>query len=324
MQFTLGILCGVILGAVVATAWSVSATDLLDQYLTEQRLRQERDRYLDLREAEFERRLKAEDHSRRTGPSHERIPPMSDLSPKAAVLTAVFCNSAPTAPQAASASSAPPVPTVPPVVEPHSHAGLSPTEAETMAGWIKDNLAKGRMTSAQAQQAFNQLGTPPEARVTMDGKRTDGQKLIDAHFPAAKPEDYQIRYSDPGQSPPLMSTEMKIFDQSARIWLSGAEFPRELGNSLVSAIERTAQTTKAMNADELESYGHAEYQKLERAYGSELESKLQAAGRMVDALDNKQLGLKNLLRSKGIGDNVLVVAQIIGQAERWHACRKGR
>jgi hypothetical protein len=65
MQFTLGILRGVILGAVVATAWSVSATDLLDQYLTEQRLRQERDRYLDLREAEFETRLKAEDPCRR-------------------------------------------------------------------------------------------------------------------------------------------------------------------------------------------------------------------------------------------------------------------
>jgi hypothetical protein len=45
---------------------------------------------------------------------------------------------------------------------------------------------------------------------------------------------------------------------------------------------------------------------------------------MIDVLDQKQPGLKNLLRSKGIGDSALVVAQILGQSERWHARRKGR
>ncbi|HEV8327701.1 MAG TPA: hypothetical protein VGQ08_09475 [Nitrospiraceae bacterium] len=65
MKFTLGILCGVILGAVVATAWSVSAESPVDQYLRDQRFRQDQDRYLELREAEFETRLKAEDPWRR-------------------------------------------------------------------------------------------------------------------------------------------------------------------------------------------------------------------------------------------------------------------
>jgi hypothetical protein len=87
-----------------------------------------------------------------------------------------------------------------------------------------------------------------------------------------------------------------------------------------------AQQTKNMNADELESYGYAEFAKLERAYGGEdkLQEKLRAAAVMIDALDKKQPGPKNLLRSKGIGDNLLVVAQIIGQSERWHARRKVR
>jgi hypothetical protein len=45
--------------------------------------------------------------------------------------------------------------------------------------------------------------------------------------------------------------------------------------------------------------------------------------RGVTALRRRR-GLKNLLKSKGIGDSSLVVAQILGQSERWHARRKGR
>ena len=74
---------------------------------------------------------------------------------------------------------------------------------------------------------------------------------------------------------------------------------------------------------ELELYGYAEYAKLERLYGDAMEFKLQQAGKMVDALDAKQPGLKALLRSHGIGDNAFVVSFLIQQGERFHA-RKGR
>jgi hypothetical protein len=81
-----------------------------------------------------------------------------------------------------------------------------------------------------------------------------------------------------------------------------------------------------MDENQLEQYGVDEFAKLERAYGGEdkLQEKLRAAAVMIDVLDQKQPGLKNLLRSKGIGDSALVVAQILGQSERWHARRKGR
>lgn len=72
----------------------------------------------------------------------------------------------------------------------------------------------------------------------------------------------------------------------------------------------------------MKPYGYAEFAKLERAYGPALERKLGAAGRMVQALEAKRLGLNNLLQSKGIGDSALVVAQLIGQSERWHTRRK--
>ncbi len=126
--------------------------------------------------------------------------------------------------------------------------------------------------------------------------------------------------------PPPMTKELQQFDQSPRAWLVGAEFPANLGTSLITTIEKVAQTTKHMDENQLEQYGVDECAKLERAYGGEdkLQEKLCAAAVMIDVLDQKQPGLKNLLRSKGIGDSALVVAQILGQSERWHARRKGR
>jgi hypothetical protein len=42
---------------------------------------------------------------------------------------------------------------------------------------------------------------------------------------------------------------------------------------------------------------------------------------MIHDLDLKQPGLKNLLRSKGIGDNALVASMLIGHAAIYHARR---
>jgi hypothetical protein len=124
---------------------------------------------------------------------------MSDLSPKAAILTAVFSSASPAAPPATPAS--PAIPPAAPLVDHHSDSGLSP-EAVKMAGWIREDLAKGKMTQADADKAFDELGTPLDQRVTPPNARTDEQKLIDQHFPVARPEEYQIRYASPGQALP--------------------------------------------------------------------------------------------------------------------------
>jgi hypothetical protein len=100
-----------------------------------------------------------------------------------------------------------------------------------------------------------------------------------------------------------MSKQLIQFDQSARAWLVGAEFPTDLGNSLIVNISKVAQTTKHMDANQLEQCGVDEYAKLERVYGDKLEDKLNAAARMVHELDQKTPGLKNMLRSNGLGDS---------------------
>jgi hypothetical protein len=223
---------------------------------------------------------------------------------------------APTPPQAPPA--APPAPAVTPLVEPHTKASVSTAEAATMAGWIKADLAAGKMTQAQADRAFAELNTPLEQR--LPDARSDEEKMLDKQFPAAKPEDYISRYGLPGQEPE-MTKPLKEFDQSARTWVSVAGFPRDVGNNLVSAIAKVAQQTQHMTPAELEQYGADEFVKLERAHGHALEERLQAAGRMVHDLDLKTPGLKNFLKSCGLGDNALIANMLIAHAAIYHARR---
>ena len=161
-------------------------------------------------------------------------------------------------------------------------------------------------------------------RLTVDSPMCRNIKLLDQHFPAAKPEEFLIRYGEPGQVAPPMTPELQQFDTSARSWLNQAEFPATIGNSLITTIAKVAQQTQHLSADQLESYGLLQYERLERVYGAELEDKLNAAGHMVVEIDKKTPGLKNLLRSKGLGDNAEVAQLLIQQAERYWLRRKGR
>ena len=211
--------------------------------------------------------------------------------------------------------------TAPPQLEPpHPKASLAASESETMARWIQQDLASGKMTQAQADAIFNDLQTPLEHR--LPDTRTEEQKTLDQYFPAAKPEEFVIRYGEGGQEP-AMTPEMKQFDQSARMWLSEGQFPRDLGNSLVNAIEKTVQATSRMNENELENYGHREFEKLQRVHGEKLEERLQAAAMMIDHLERQRPGLKALLASKGIGDDAMVANTLIQHAAVWHA-KRGR
>lgn len=205
------------------------------------------------------------------------------------------------------------------MVEPTGQSGVSASEAATIAQWTREDLAAGKLSSEQAEKIFSELNTPLAER-SLDDPRSDEVKLLDQYFASAKESDYLIRYGPDA----AMTPEMQQFDTSARTWLTGAEFPREIGNALIVNIERVAQQTKGMTPDQLEQYGFAEFAKLEHAYGPALDDKLRAAGRMIHELDQKTPGLKNLLKSKGLGDNALVASLLIQQAERYHARRKGR
>src|SRR5262245_19578918 len=120
-----------------------------------------------------------------------------------------------------------------------------------------------------------------------------------------------------------MTPQLKDFDTAARTWLSGAGFPRELDSTLAKTIDEVTRHTASMNEDQLAMYAHAEYKRLQGIYGESLSERLQQAAVLVDQLERQKPGLKNMLRSRGIGDSSLIVSMLIQQAERWHLRRKG-
>lgn len=248
---------------------------------------------------------------------------MSDnLTPQAAILTAAFSPGPATPSQAPSARPAPTAPA--PSVPVNPTAPITASQASTMADWARQDAASGKLSPEAATKLFNELGVPLDQRGTPADLRTAEQILVDLHFPIARQEEIRIPYADPGQAAPQMTPELKQFDESARTWLVGAEFPATLANSLVTTISKVAQQTKHLNADALESYGLLQYERLEKIYGDKLEEKLNAAGKMVQELEKKTPGLNNLLKSKGLGDNAEVASLLIQQAERYWIRRKGR
>ena len=127
----------------------------------------------------------------------------------------------PTPPQAT-----PTAPTLTAPVEPHTKATISDAEAATMADWARKDLAAGKINSEQAEKIFSELNTPLEQR--SPDTRTDEQKTLDHHFPAAKPEDYLISYFRPGEHA-MMTPALKQFDSKARAWLSWRGIPAGVG-----------------------------------------------------------------------------------------------
>ena len=188
-----------------------------------------------------------------------------------------------------------------------------------MAEWVKEDLARGKVTPEQAATCFAELNTPLELRE--QDKRTPDQIEFDRLFPVPKSGDYTIRYGLCDHEE--MSADLKQFDSSARTWLSEAQFPREIGNSLVNSIDRVTRETAHLSEPELELYGRTEYAKLERLYGDTLAERLQRAGAMVQELEKKQPRLNALLRSQALGDNALIASLLIQQSERYFA-RKAR
>lgn len=100
---------------------------------------------------------------------------------------------------------------------------------------------------------------------------------VDQAFPAAKPEEFLLQFNHDQPMTPQQKTQLKAFDTNARSWPTVAGFAREHLNALATAIGRVVETTHGMNEEQLQTWAEREYAKLEGAYGSELDSKLQLA-----------------------------------------------
>ena len=184
-----------------------------------------------------------------------------------------------------------------------------------MAGWIREDVASGKMTPENAKSVFDQLGTPEGDR--LPDTRSPELQLMDKDFPAERDGTHYIM---PYESTPTPETQ--ALEQSARTWLHQADFPRELGNSVIKIAADTLKRTEKFTPAQLQAHGEYQYTLLEKVYGDKIDAKLQSANTMIQALEKTTPGLKRLLLTQGIGDNALFVTQLVSASERYWARRK--
>jgi hypothetical protein len=223
----------------------------------------------------------------------------------------------------APATPAPTTPTAQPAPahsSPGPQAEITAAQAAQIVRDVREDVAKGRITPEEATKRFDSLNASLEER--MPDRRTTAEIELDLAFPSARPHEYHISYFKPGVHGE-MTEGLTAFDASARDWLSTAGLPVNLGNALVDTIAKVVQTTHTMKPQQLDAYVLLENEKLAAAYGDTLDAQLETARQMVQALEKKTPGLCDLLKSRGIGDNALVVSQLI-QAARIYDARKGR
>jgi hypothetical protein len=177
----------------------------------------------------------------------------------------------------------------------------------------------GNISTLDVAHALTTLRAAAEPQ--MDA-RTAAEKEADRDFgPAAKPEQFQIRYYTLGQEPPVIPKEVQAFDSNARGWMSDAGLPRELGNSLASTLSKAIQHTATLTPEQHESHKDSENAKMEKLFGPDWhETKLKPVRAMLDALDQKRPGLKALVREHG--DNAMFLAQLIQAATIYHARKR--
>ena len=214
-----------------------------------------------------------------------------------------------------------PAPTLTAPVEPHGQAPVTPNEAATLAQWAKEDLAQNRITPQQADTIFSELNIPLEQRGP--DTRTNEQRLVDEHFPVAKPHEFVIRWNAPGDMTP-MSPELKVLDTSARGWMSSAGLPVNVGNSLVNQITKVLQATRGLTESQIEQRGYDEFDKLKQVHGDKLDERLDAVNRLVHAIESTSPGVYRFLTSQGIADDAMVMNILITHAPIYHARRKGR
>ena len=177
------------------------------------------------------------------------------------------------------------------------HSRLTPREREVCALVAGRAVGEGR-DCVRPRHLQNHEGSPGPRH--NQARRRNGGRARPFRRSAPPHSEYTIRYGGPEM---VHTPELKQFDQSARAWLSGAQFDRMTGNSLVNTIDRVAQQTHKMTPEQLQFFG-------ESAICAPRTILWREARREIDrrpagwwrTLRSGNPGLKQLLKSNGIGD----------------------
>lgn len=195
------------------------------------------------------------------------------------------------------------------------HVGtFTPEQQKQMADWAVED---GNLTRAEANAMLHADNTAPRAKP--EAGLSPEAAEIDAAFPPAAPHEYQFpAYGAPGEG---LTPEQTKFDTMARGWLAEGRFPANLGSSLAKEVDAEARRHSTMSDIERTLYGKSQRLLLEKLWGDQFQSKLDAAENFLQTIEKKRPGLAAMLAQTGAANSARVIAALAAQAERQAARR---
>jgi hypothetical protein len=186
------------------------------------------------------------------------------------------------------------------------------TEAEGFKAWVREDLAAGKMTREQADQALRDIDGTTLAEMAKDS-RNDAQRFHDSQWPPAAPEAYTFpRYDDPE----AITKEMTAGDKMARNWLSTGLFPKEEGSFVAAEVNRVAEEIDKFTEAQHELYQRTEMNKLTCIWREDTAKNIAIAADYVRDLDKKTGGTLIPFLNSGIGNSSALTILIYSQAQR--------
>lgn len=179
-----------------------------------------------------------------------------------------------------------------------------------------DLVARGTLTREAADEMLAADGAQIE-QPKSEGELSPEAAEIDAVFPPARPEEYQMPYLGETFGP----AQQKL-DADSRAWLAEARFPAGIGSALLTEVDRTATAWAKMDATARMMHTQTETSTLQKLWGVDgYAAKVSAARQLIREMEAKRPGLVRILEESGAGNSAQVIAQVALHAERLLARR---
>lgn len=175
-------------------------------------------------------------------------------------------------------------------------------------------------------EQYNEAVQDAKARglIGADGKPANGaqdpqiQSAKDGMAPATSPEQYNLTASpvldDNGQ--PDMSIDASEFDAWRRGVLAAAEFPADLGASLVAAVTDAERRLANQSPEQREITIRTSRAELARLWDSETEQNIADANSLLAYVEEQCPGIVEYLDRSGAANSVPVIVALAHQAQR--------
>jgi hypothetical protein len=200
---------------------------------------------------------------------------------------------------------------VAPSATPSIEINAPSAEAEGFKQWVRQDLASGKMTPAEADQALREIDGQGLDQLKAD-TRSECEREYDRAFPVCREDNIPWPHSPDGESMP----EFNAFRSQMNCYFVDAGMTKDTAGYILKEADAFGYRSEKWTPEEHVLVGRAEIAKLESVLGDRLPQQLLLAKQMVQKLESKRPGLVAMLEETGLGNHSGVILALANHCER--------